>query len=44
MCIEVEPNAVGLRDQKAPEVICPECNGRMDFNELPDRYLLFLEE
>lgn len=44
MCLEVADHAETLARLEAPEVSCPECNGRMEFNEIPGRYLLFLEE
>lgn len=44
MCLEVSPNATRLRDMQAPQIACPECSEQMEFNEIPERYLLFLEE
>lgn len=43
MCIEVGPNRDMLRRMEAPQLECPECKTAMDFNEIPERYFLFLE-
>jgi anti-anti-sigma regulatory factor len=42
MCVSVPPNLAELRDQKAPELPCPQCDATMVFSEIPERYLLFL--
>jgi len=44
MCLDVAPNAEGLKNMEAPAVACPECKESMEFNEIPERYLLFLED
>lgn len=44
MCLDVSPNATKLKELQAPTVDCPECNDKMEFNEIPERYLLFLEQ
>jgi anti-anti-sigma regulatory factor len=43
MCLHVNENLAALRSGKAPTMACPECTGTMEFNEIPERYLLFLE-
>jgi anti-anti-sigma regulatory factor len=44
MCLEVAANASQFRNMDAPQVPCPECNGTMEFDEIPARYFLFLGE
>ena len=43
MCIEVGPHEAMLRRMEAPQLECPECKAAMEFNEIPERYFLFLE-
>jgi len=43
MCIDVGPNEEMLRRMEAPQKKCPECEAVMEFNEIPERYFLFLE-
>ncbi len=42
LCIEVEPNRPGLARGAAPEAACPTCQSLMTFDEMPERYLVFL--
>jgi len=44
MCLDVGENATQFRAGEAPLLPCPECNGSMEFNEIPERYFLFLED
>ena len=44
MCLDVEPNLAQLRDMQALSIACPECTQPMEFNDIPERYLLFLED
>ena len=44
MCLDVTAHAADLRETRAPIQTCPECSGQMEFNEIPGRYLLFLED
>ncbi len=43
MCLDVAPHLEQFRQMQAPPVACPECTQPMEFNEIPERYLLFLE-
>jgi hypothetical protein len=41
-CVEVAPNVAELRSLRLPTRACPECAGVMEFNDIPERYVLFL--
>lgn len=43
MCIDVGSHEAMLRRMEAPQLACPECKAAMEFNEIPERYFLFLE-
>jgi anti-anti-sigma regulatory factor len=43
VCIDVATNEEALRRLEVPPQPCPECGAPMQLNELPERYLLFLE-
>jgi anti-anti-sigma regulatory factor len=43
VCIDVASNAAALRQLEVPPQPCPECGTAMQLNEIPERYLLFLE-
>ena len=43
VCLEVEENLAAFRRLEVPDEPCPECGQGMEFNEIPERYLLFLE-
>jgi hypothetical protein len=43
MCVDAVANAAILKDQNVPEIACPECRKPMTLNDLPARYLLFLD-
>jgi hypothetical protein len=42
-CVEIEPNLAALRRLQAPTLPCGECPGTMELNEIPARYLYFVE-
>ncbi len=44
MCLDVAESLPLFRKMDAPTLPCPECNGTMEFNEIPERYFLFLED
>ncbi len=44
VCIEVKDHARALAAKAPPSLPCPECRAPMQFNEIPGRYLLFLEQ
>lgn len=43
VCIDVGSNSAALRNFEVPSQPCPECGSAMELNEIPERYLLFLE-
>lgn len=43
VCVDVGSNIEALRRLEVPPQPCPECGAPMELNELPERYLLFLE-
>jgi anti-anti-sigma regulatory factor len=43
MCVDVAANAAALRAQALPPASCPDCRRPMELNEVPARYLLFLD-
>ena len=42
--VEIEPNRAALVAMKPPVLPCPECGGRMELADLPERYFLFVRD
>ncbi len=42
MKLDMDEHSAALKEQNPPNLACPECGGEMEFNEIVDRYLLFL--
>jgi len=43
VCLDVKEHLAAFRRLEVPDEPCPECSAGMEFNEIPERYLLFLE-
>lgn len=42
--VEIGPHRADLLAMRAPTFTCPECGGRLELADLPERYFLFVRE